>query len=259
MSQHSPITSNRHQRILEIVKKDNSVRVDTLSRLLDVSSVTIRRDLDTMDRIGLIMRTHGGARKLESPAASQPESTFFEKGIINIDEKYQIARMAVNLVQNDDIVFLNSGTTTLCFLEVLKTQSRIITNNAASIICNKDPKVELLVLGGEYRERSRSFVGDFALNAIKGIHSKITILGVNGLSQEKGLTTSVISECSINQSMIENTTGHVIVLADYSKIDHISNFVSSPIESIDILITDNKAPEKALESFKSKGIEVIIA
>ena len=255
----STIASNRHQRILETLKTAESVRVDDLSRLLDVSSVTIRRDLDALDRKGLLMRTHGGARKLESPIASEPERSFFEKGIVNTGEKQRIANLAAGLIEENEIVFLNSGTTALFFLEALRKHIRVVTNNAASIVCRRDASVGLLVLGGEYRKQSRSFVGDFALNAIRGVHSTTTVLGTNGLSLEKGLTTSVLPECGVNQSMIENTRGKVMVLADFSKIEHISNFVSAPLNDIDILVTDDKTPQSVINELKDREIEVFVA
>ncbi len=255
----SAITSNRHQRILGIIKNMEMVRVDELSEALDVSAVTVRRDLDIMDRKGLLVRTYGGARKLDLPVGTQSERSFFEKGIVNTGEKTRIAQLAATLVQEDEIIFLNSGTTALFFFEALSTRVRVITNNAATIVCERNQNVELLVLGGEYRAQSRSFVGDFAVNTLKGIHSHTTFLGINGLSLEKGLTTSVLPECSVNQSMISHTSGKVIVLADYSKMDHVSNFVSAPLDEVDMVVTDDKAPETVVKELQERGIEVLIA
>lgn len=259
MNTLSGIAANRHRRILSTLKETDTVRVDELSRLLDVSAVTVRRDLDTLDARGLLIRTHGGARKLHTPIASEPERSFFEKGIVNTEEKKRIAVLAAGLIGEDEILFLNSGTTALFFLEALQHRVRVVTNNATSIVCRRDASVGLLVLGGEYREQSRSFVGDFALNAIRGVHSSTTVLGTNGLSLEKGLTTSVLAECGVNQSMIENTQGKVIVLADFSKIEHVSNFVSAPLDDIDVVVTDDKTPRPVIEELRSHEIEVLIA
>jgi len=258
LSDINQITSNRHQQILSFLRQKENVRVDELSESLGVSSVTIRRDLDTLDRKGLLMRTHGGAKKLDAFIDTQPERSFFEKGIVNTSEKMRIARFAASLIQENEILFLNSGTTALFFLEAVKKPVRIITNNAAAIVSAKDPSVELFILGGEYRDQSRSFVGDFALNAIKNIHSNTTILGTNGLSLEVGLTTSVMSECSVNQAMIGNTRGKVIVLADFSKIQHVSNFVSAPLDDIDVVVTDDKTPDAVIDNLKARNIEVYV-
>ncbi len=122
-----------------------------------------------------------------------------------------------------------------------------------------DPSIDLMMLGGEYRAQSRSLVGEFALNTLKDIWSNHTFLGTNGVSIERGLTTSVYQECSVNQAMVRNTHGKVIVLADYSKMDKVSNFVSSPLSSVDIIVTDDKCPPEFARRLRDEGIEVIIA
>lgn len=259
MNDISNIAANRHHQILALLKEKDHVRVDELSKVLNVSLVTVRRDLDFLDESGLLVRTHGGAKKLDSPIQSEPERAFFEKGIANTDEKRKIARMAAGLVAPDEILFMNGGTTTLFFLEALKERVKVITNNAAAIVSERSPAVGLFVIGGQYREQSRSFVGELALHALKTIHSNATILGTNGISIDVGLTTSVLEECSLNQAMIRNTSGKVIVLADYSKLEHVSNFVSASLDDIDVVVTDDKAPIEFLDALRSRNIEVHIA
>ncbi|ADK79467.1 transcriptional regulator, DeoR family [Sediminispirochaeta smaragdinae DSM 11293] len=256
----SSIVANRHLKLLDILNRKGFVRVDQLSMHLNVSQGTIRRDLEYLSQKGLLERRHGGARIASSPLNSLPERDFMEKGLINTEEKKAIAKKALELVHDNDIIFLNSGSTTLHFLEALRdARVRVFTNNAWAVSCKKGPELELMILGGEYREQSRSFIGIMTLEAIKNINSNITFLGTNGISLEKGLTTAVHQECSINQAMIENTNGKVVVLADHSKIGRVSNFVSTALNEIDILITDKSAPSETLEKFKHMGVDVIIA
>lgn len=256
----SPIAHNRHVSILELLEQSGRVRVDELAEDLNVSSVTIRRDLDYLNEEGHLIRTHGGAKLVEASRTPQNERRFVDKGTINVPEKERIADRAAQLITSNDIVFLNSGSTALFFLRALRERTiRVITNNAAAIECDIDPLVELLILGGEYREQSRSFVGEFALNTLRSIYSSHTILGTNGLSLEHGLTTTVYQECNINQAMIQNTHGKVIVLADHSKLEHVSNFVSAPLDAIDILITDGAAPAEFVHGVQDRGIEVVTA
>lgn len=252
------IAYNRHLTILDKLESDGRVRVDELSDLLNVSSVTIRRDLDYLNEHGFLIRTHGGATRIQPRQTMQTESRFDDKGGVNVAEKQRIAERATELIGEHDIVFLNSGSTVLFFLRALTGRRvRVITNNAAAIEHEIDPLIELLILGGEYREQSRSFVGEFALNTLRHIYSTHTILGTNGISLDQGLTTTVYQECNINQAMIENTHGKVIVLADHSKIEHVSNFVSAPIDVVDILITDAQCPVDFVDEIKQRGIEVI--
>ncbi len=254
------IAYNRHLHILDALKEQGSVRVEDLSQDLGVSDVTIRRDLDYLNEKGLLLRTHGGANATPARKDFLQESGFAEKGTINVAEKQRIGEKCAELVRAHEIVFLNSGSTALFFLRAVHQQQvKVITNNAAAIQCTVDPAVEVMYLGGEYREQSRSFVGEFALNTIRDIYSHYTVLGTNGISIDRGITTTVYQECAINQAMIENTQGKVIVIADHTKLGRISNFVSAPLNAIDILITDTQCPAEFRSELESRGITVILA
>jgi DeoR family fructose operon transcriptional repressor len=256
----SSIVNGRRIRILDILNERRSARVEELSADLAVSPVTVRRDLDYLYRKGFLVRRHGGALPVNLGVDAVPEKKLEEKDDINIEEKTRIAERATQLVRDGDTLFMNSGSTILAFISAIRNKRiKVITNNAAAIMAGHDPGIELLMLGGEYREQSRSLVGEFALNTIRNIYSGYTFLGTNGISLERGLTTSVYQECSINQAMIANTHEKVIVLADFSKMDKVSNFVSSPLSSIDIVITDDKCPEQFRKGLTDLGIEVIIA
>ncbi len=251
---------NRHLRILDILKDKGSVSVDELAEALDVSAVTIRRDLDVLDQRGFLVRTHGGALPMNQRVEQVPERQFNEKDILNVMEKKRIAEKAVELVQDGEIIFMNSGSTLLFFIKALRNKRvKIITNNAAAIDCEHDPLVEFMFLGGEYREQSRSFVGEIPINTLKNFYSNHTFLGTNGLDLERGLTTSNYQECSINQAMIENTHGKVIVLADSSKLGKVSNFISSELNKVDVVVTDTGCPDSIKKQLIEKGIEVILS
>ena len=236
------------------------MRVDELSARLTVSQGTIRRDLSNLSQKGFLERKHGGAAIPSQPLNFLPERNFMEKGLINKEQKRDIAKKALELLQDNEIVFLNSGSTILHFLEAMRNRRlRVFTNNAWAVSCKKGPELELMILGGEYREQSRSFVGGMTLEVISSIHSNITFLGTNGISLEKGLSTAVHQECSVNQAMVRNTNGKVVVLADTSKIGKVSNFISISLDEIDILITDLGAPPEIVDALRRKGIEVILA
>ncbi len=275
----SSIVRNRRDRILGILERRRGVSVDELSEELSVSLVTVRRDLDFLDREGVLIRKHGGAQPATNLAATPlmipfqnpveaetkpltdvlPETKLEEKDNVNMEEKARIAERAARMLRDGDIIFTNSGSTILSFIAAIgSTRVKVITNNAAAITLKRDPGMELIILGGAYREQSRSFVGEFALNTIKDIYSRYTFLGVNGLSLERGLMTSVYQECSINQAMIANTHEKVVVLADHSKMGKVSNFVSSPLSSVDMVITDDQCPDQLRMALERLGIEVLI-
>ncbi len=256
----SSIVGKRRNMIMELLGRTGETTVETLSSALDVSEVTIRRDLDHLQTAGFILRRHGGAILAPPSNETLPEKVLEEKDITNIEEKRRIAAAAATLLADDNILFLNSGSSILFFMRAIHHRRvRIITNNAAAIDEKLDPSIDLMILGGEYRQQSRSLVGEFALNTLREIWSSHTFLGTNGVSVERGLTTSVFQECSVNQAMARNTHGKVIVLADYSKMDKVSNFVSLPLSEVDIIITDDKCPLEYRERLRDAGVEVIIA
>lgn len=253
----SSISKKRQKKIIEKLNEAGKASVNDLSRDLDVSPITIRRDLDSLSQEGIIERIHGGA--LINPEKLN-EALFTEKGHQHVIEKEAIGKLAADLLNEGDTVYLNSGSTTLEVLKHLQDKHvRIITNNAAAIEIPRDPKVELFLVGGEYRDSSRSLVGDMALNTLQHIFSSCTILGTNSISPEYGLTSSVQQETSVNKLMVEHCNGPVIVLADSSKLGTISNFSTVPIDKISILVTDRNADPYMIEKFSKVGVKVYTA
>ncbi len=257
---NNSIANNRHLQILDALYTSGTVTVNDLENLLLVSKVTIRRDLDFLNDKGLLVRTHGGASLPKNQDIRLSDEDYAKKDIINVQEKRRIAQTCASLIKDQDILFTNSGTTTNFLLQSIQgKQVKVITNNAAALDSPRDDKVEILFLGGQYLKHPRSFIGEFALTTLREMYSSHTILGTNGISLEKGLTTTIHQECSINQTMIQNTLGKVIVLADYTKMGVVSNFISAPLESIDIVITDDKCPPEFKAGLIAAGIEVLIA
>ena len=154
---------------------------------------------------------------------------------------------------------MNSGSTVLFFLEAIKDKHvTVVTNNAMVPFCEKQVCVELLSLGGNYMERAKSFVGEITVNTINGIYSNCAVLGVNALDPERGMTTWNYQECGVNDAMINHTRGKVILLADHTKIGKVTNYVSSSLDKIDLIITDDGCDPKYVSVFKEKGVDVIV-
>lgn len=230
------------------------VSVSDLSEDLEVSPITIRRDLESMSQKGLLDRTHGGARLKKD---LRVEDRFLDKGKSHVSEKLLIGQFAADMVENDSTIFLNSGSTTLEVLKHIKDKHvRVITNNLAAVAIPRDPSVELFLLGGECRESSQSLVGDIALLTLSQAYSSYTFLGVNGIDSVIGLTSSVQQETSINRLMAERCQGTVIVVADSSKLGTVSNFLTMPLDGVDVLVTDDGADPETVEKIKSTGILV---
>ena len=254
---NSSISKKRQQQIMQRLYEAGKVTVNDLSADFDVSPITIRRDLDLLGDEGLLERVHGGAMiKKGTPN----ERLFSEKDHTNIQEKDAIGRVAAEMLKEGETVLLNSGSTTLQVLHHIGSKKvRVITNNAEAMNIERDPLVELIIVGGEHRETSHSLVGDLAVLGLSQVYGSCTMLGVNGIDAEIGLTSSVYQETGVNRAMIERSRGPVIVLADYTKLGVVSNFLTSSIQSIDTLITDDRADRDVVRSLEHVGVNVVIA
>ena len=249
------ITQRRNQ-LLNYIKNNQSISIAEVSQLLHVSSITIRRDLKALESENLIKRYRGGASLNKETLES--ETFLEEKKHVNSEFKQQIGAYIANALPNNSTVFLNSGTTTLAVLSYLENKSiKIITNNAMAPAVIKSDNIELILTGGECRNRSKSLVGQFAIETINNIYGNYCILGANGIN-EKGLTTSVYAETQVNDAMVQHCNGKVIVAADGSKIGKCNNFSSVPISKIDILVTDHTADKSCLEAIERAGIKIIV-
>lgn len=252
----------RRKKIEEYINEFQAVSIQELSDMLGVSLPTIRRDLIALEDEKIIERFHGGVRKKRTANyihGSLEENEYIFRLEKKKEEKKRIAQKAIEFIRDNDIVFMNSGTTVLNIFSSLDCKNiTVVTNNVAAIKFEALENIDLILLGGVYNKRLQSLLGELTTNSIKSIFSNCTILGVNGLDIERGMTTSVYQECSINDAMIQQCNGKVILLADSSKIGFVANFVSAPLSKIDILITDDGCPPQYLQRLRDKGIEVYV-
>lgn len=248
------IGNYRHRKIMELLYAKNAVSADELAQEFGVSKITIRRDLDALAELKLLERTRGGA--VVSPHTSM-ESLFEEKDSVAKREKALIGKYVASSIEENDTVFLNAGSTTLEVLRHLREKTvKVVTNNAAALSVDLDPKVELIMLGGEYRRQSRSLIGGMTLMGIHNVYSNLTILGINGINL-KGCTSAVYQETTVNGAMIEHTNGKIIVVADHTKMNAVSSFLTCPLSTIDLVITDWMSPPTFLAQLREAGVSVV--
>jgi DeoR family transcriptional regulator, fructose operon transcriptional repressor len=244
----------RQRKIMEMVLERGAVSAQELAREFVVSPITVRRDLQALAGEGLVERTRGGARRRPD---AQLESLFESKDRMARREKAAIGRHMAALIPEHETVFLNGGSTTLEVVRHLAGRHlRLITNNAACVGLDLGPGIELILLGGEYRPKSRSLVGALTLAGLQSVFSGITVLGINGVSVGRGFTTTVQPETTVNQAMIANSNGPVIVVADHHKLGAVSNFLTCPLERVDLLVTDWRASTATVETLAAAGLTV---
>jgi DeoR/GlpR family transcriptional regulator of sugar metabolism len=252
-----PLPAERHRRILEILHEHLVVRVSALSDQMGVSEVTIRRDLEALERRGLLERTHGGA-VLTHRMRSEP--TGVEAVASNPEEKRQIGEAAARMVEPGDAVYLNGGSTTLQVFRHLRASGlKVITNHVGIALEAAEHDAELLLLGGHYRAPSNSVVGPFATDALRRTHATKAFVGVEGISLASGLTTPVAAEAEIARVMIEQTRGRVVVVADHSKVGSEADFVIVPLGQVDALVVDAGIGTEQRSQLADAGLEVVVA
>jgi DeoR family fructose operon transcriptional repressor len=251
-----PLPAERHRRIQELLRERQVVRVSTLSGILGVSEVTIRRDLEGLEQRGLLERTHGGAVHVQR---IRVEPAYLEAISAHPEEKRAIGQAAARLVEPGDAIFLNGGTTTLQVARHLDAPgAKIITNHVGIALELADRDVELLLVGGHYRAPSNSVVGPFAAETLRRMYANKAFIGVEGCSLLSGLTTPVAAEAEIAWLMIEQTKGEVIVVADHTKIGTVADFAIAPLDAVNRLVVGSGVDDEYLEGLAAKGIDVVV-
>ena len=230
--------------------------VAELSRRLGVSAVTIRSDLEALEKQGILKRNRGGA---VAPQVLRFAPAFQEKTSLHRQEKERIAELAAQIVEDGEWIILDAGSTTLFLARRLRDRRLTVLVNSVYALNELvgAPNIELIAIGGSLYEPGLSFVGPLAESFLEGLHVDKAFLGVNGVDL-RGISVNNAQEAGIKRRMI-NAAEEVIVLADSSKIG-VSSFVTiAPLKRIHVLITDSGAPGELLQEFREAGLEVLVA
>jgi len=249
----------RQLTIINLIKNNKTVRVDELTKVLKVSSNTIRRDLSQLEKQGVLRRTQGGAILTEvDNNFTQP---FEIRETKYTTEKKAIGRKASELVGAGDTIIIDAGTTALQLAKNLfqRQNLTILTNSleiSYELIAN--PNIVIILSGGIIRESSRSLIGLPAEQFFSQVHADKLFLATGGLTITEGLTNPNMHETPIKRNMIESAK-EVIVLADFHKFGRISLSTIAPVTKVHKVVTDKKAPKEIINKLETLGIEVIIA
>jgi len=251
------IVQERRRRIIEIVKEQGSISTKKLSNILEVSEMTIRRDLNYLDRQLVLTKTFGGAVDRSS---SHIVTNFSLRLNQYKERKKMIALKAKDFIQEGDSIFIDHSTTCLELSKLLGKFSHImvITHSLPIIVELSRKTIEVICIGGMLKQPNDCFVGPLAEEIISRIHVDKAFVGTQGVSIEKGLTDTDMFEVSIKKKIIESSD-NVILLADHTKFDRIGIYQTVPIENINTIITDNNVNCSLLEPYQKSGIEIIIA
>lgn len=247
----------RSHKIMEILNKQKKIRVRTLSEMLSVSDVTVRKDLDYLSKKGLILKTHGMVRLYTEDLLT--ELPYAEKRQRKLAEKDAIAKKACESIKDGDIIFLAPGTTVSQMANYLKTKKNltVVTNDiyTAYMLSGKS-NIKLVLTGGFCREHAYSLIGSAVPYTLERFYASKAFIACSSFSIKRGVTTPIIEEGVAVKVMIKNSN-KTIVLADSSKYEKEAMYQIAPIDEIDQIITDKNFPKSDIPKFRNYGVEII--
>ncbi|WP_018628402.1 DeoR/GlpR family DNA-binding transcription regulator [Niabella aurantiaca] len=247
----------RHQHIMDSLKKKGMVQVLDLCQELDVSSVTIRKDLQFLEDKNQLFRTHGGATLSNPYIGDRP---VIEKVRIQSTEKEKIGQYAASLIEPNDCILIASGTTVFYFAKNIQPKGNVTVITAALNVAMEiahHPGIEVIQLGGIMRKTSSSVTGIYAEKILEDFSCSKLFLGVDGIDLEFGLTTTNMMEAQLNRKMIA-ASRKTIVLADSSKFGKRGFGKICGLDDIEQIITDSNISPHTVDELRAGGIEVTV-
>jgi DeoR/GlpR family transcriptional regulator of sugar metabolism len=254
------LAAQRQARILKEIERRGGVRVSELTGLLDVSDMTIRRDLEVLAGQGLLDKVRGGATPAR--AASTDEPGFDAKRLRQQDEKEAIARAALAYVLPGTAVGVSAGTTTWTLAHTLRNvpDLTIVTNSiqVAQVFHAVATRGQHVVLTGGVRTPSDALVGPVTVSALRQLHLDVLFLGVHGMDLKGGFTTPNLLEADADRAFVE-AARRLVVLADHTKWGVLGLSTIARLDEAHALVTDDGLSHEATRALREQVNEVVLA
>lgn len=252
------LKEERQRQLLEILHSKGRVEISELCQLFNVTTMTVRRDLDELEHDGLLLRSRGGA--LLANANILVEHPFNIRLNENKDKKNQIAKYAAETVFDGRRIYMGSGSTMLYMAKNIPSSRRIIVVtdavNIASELLNR-PSVSVIMIGGDLRSNTFSAVGAFAENMVKQFKCQYSYIGVTGIGSDGTLYVTSVAEAGLFKTVFEHSSA-IYILADSTKLG-VEDFVSiGQLQKNYTLITNRDADPELVQSYKSLGADVLL-
>lgn len=251
--------AERHKYILEKLEKYGFIRITDVAEELGVTKVTIRKDVNMLERKGLLFKSHGSARLANPHIANRDLTT---KSTLNREAKRRIAERAAEMIDQEDSIMISAGSTTYALAEVIHDMSPSLNLNVVtpflkiSALLNEVETILVEQLGGRVYKKSFATRGESASETLDTMVCSKFFVGVDGFDPDYGITTSTIEEAVLSRKMMA-TASKVIVLADSSKFGHHGFGRVSSIDEIDVVITDKDIAPEMVKIIEDAGIELI--
>lgn len=237
------LQEKRLTAINNLLRKTGFMTTVDIAKNLQVSSMTIRRDLKRLEESGDITRIYGGAK-----SNYQAESTTNEKLQKNIDEKKEIAKLLADQIANNSTIYLGAGTTLLQAVPLLVTKNlTFVTNSLVAFNEINKSDCRLFLTGGELHRNTEEFLGEKAENIFDGLNFDYAICSTNGINGNS-VTTSTIPEGNIQNIAMEHAEKSLIV-ADHTKLNHSDIITFQKLDQFDFLMTDSKISKEGIKKY----------
>lgn len=246
------LTEERYGKILNLINQYKTVTVARLTKELNVSEATIRRDLNTLASKGKILKVHGGATIIDDnfDFSEHPVET---KEKLFSEEKKEIAKYAAATINNNDFVFIDAGTTTEKMIDyITETGATYVTNGFTHAKKLAKKQLKVYIIGGQLKASTEAVIGTECVDALRKFNFTKCFMGTNGISLSAGLTTPDIDEANVKSTVIKNSYV-AYVLADHSKFNQISPVSFAQTDKV-CIITDRVPDEKYKEKCVIKEV-----
>ncbi|SEN95217.1 DeoR/GlpR family DNA-binding transcription regulator [Paenibacillus sp. OV219] len=249
------LVAERYQYIVRIVNEKGSIRVAELSQLCRVTEETIRRDLDRLENEGRLLRSYGGAIRIQPQTLETP---YLLRESAHVAEKQNISMEAVKLVEPNDRIVIDASTTTWHLAELLPDIPLTVLTNSLNVVYVLREKKNVVVIstGGTLVPNSLSFVGPLAEQSLEEYHVDKAFISCKGVHMERGISESNELQARVKRKMV-GMADQVFLLADYSKFNMQAFTTITGWDRIDHLITDTQTPAEYVQQLRRRSIDVI--
>lgn len=249
---------NRIRKIQELLEEKHSISINALCETFEVSKNTIRRDIAELEKTGIIKKVYGGI-VLQERDTQSPEPFFSREGR-NTQQKKKVARLAASMVQDGDVIYIDSGTTTMHMMPFLEDKRNITIVTASVHVINaaaSSAKFNVIATGGTIYAPSKAFVGPNVINCLKNYNISKVFLASTGISIENGATNASPLECEIKRYLMDKPA-EKILMVDSSKLDSASLMTFCSLKEINTLVIDKELPSKYAEYFHLHDVDVMV-
>lgn len=251
------LPQERYRTLMEYLQENGIIKMETLMDMFDISIETARRDLNHLEKEGLIKKIYGGATLVEK-VTREPANA--ERLASNINEKEAIGRKCAEFIEDGDSIMLEVGTTVLQIAKAVKEKKNltVITNSLPVVQELIDTDFQLYIIGGRIRHDEGAISGAVSMFEMSSFHINKAFIGAGGITLKNGISDFDIEESLVRRKIIEQS-GEVFLAADSSKFGRDVLARIAPLDSVDLIITDDKIKPSLLSEFEEAGMNVVLA